>query len=173
MTAPKICEVTVGMQTQMENASPIILITCAEPQSPMRNKYAKMGIHRQPATTSPDMSSGTPLLPSPMASNPARGVAVARNRKRNHPLHCEMETTRVDGVKAPQHFKTPRSHLHHPRELVDVTRVSKALREDEVHVALHGVAEDGGVAVAVALEHVYEINTHVRQFVDFAGHVLD
>ena len=84
-----------------------------------------------------------------------------------------MEMSRVDGVKAPQHFKTPRSHLHHLRELVDVTRVSKALREDEVHVPLHGVAEDRGVAVAVALEHVDEIDTHICQFVDLAGHVLD
>jgi len=65
-------------------------------------------------------------------------------------------------VKAPQHFKTPRSHLHHLRELVDVTRVPETLREDEVHVPLHGVAEDRGVAVAVALEHVDEVHTHVR-----------
>ena len=42
-----------------------------------------------------------------------------------------------------------------------------------MHVALHGVAEDGGVAVAVALEHVDEIDTHICQFVDFAGHVLN
>ncbi len=32
-----------------------------------------------------------------------------QNRKRNHPLHCEMDTSRVDGVKAPQHRGTPRS----------------------------------------------------------------
>ena len=75
-------------------------------------------------------------------------------------------------MKAPQHFKTPRSHLHHSGKLIDVTRISKTLREDEVHVPLHGVAEDGGVAVAVALEHVDEVDTHVRQFVDLAGHVL-
>ena len=76
MTAPKICEVTVGMQTQMENASPIILITCAEPQSPMRNKYAKMGIHRQPATTNPEINSGTPFEPSPIASSQSYMVPV-------------------------------------------------------------------------------------------------
>ena len=84
-----------------------------------------------------------------------------------------MDTSRVDGVKAPQHFKTPRSHLHHLRELVDVTRVPETLGKHKMHVPLHGVAEDRGVAVAVALEHVDEVHTHVRQFVNFAGHVLD
>ena len=34
-----------------------------------------------------------------------------QTRKRNHPLHCEMDTSRVDGVKAPLHFKTRRSRL--------------------------------------------------------------
>ena len=34
-----------------------------------------------------------------------------QNRKINHPLHCEMDTSRVDGVKAPQHRGTPRSRL--------------------------------------------------------------
>ena len=33
-----------------------------------------------------------------------------QTQKRNHPLHCEMETSRVDGVKAPLHNWTPRSH---------------------------------------------------------------
>ena len=30
-----------------------------------------------------------------------------RNRNRNHPLHGEMDTSRVDGVKAPLHNGTP------------------------------------------------------------------
>ena len=34
-----------------------------------------------------------------------------QTRKRNHPLPSFLETSRVDGVKAPQHFKTPRSRL--------------------------------------------------------------
>ena len=33
----------------------------------------------------------------------------ARNRKRNHPRPRLMDTSRVDGVKAPQHHGTPRS----------------------------------------------------------------
>ena len=42
----------------------------------MRNRYAKMGIHRQPATTNPEMSSGTPFAPSPIASNQSYMVPV-------------------------------------------------------------------------------------------------
>jgi len=34
-----------------------------------------------------------------------------QNRKRNHPRHREMDTSRIDKVKAPQHVKTRRSHI--------------------------------------------------------------
>ena len=34
-----------------------------------------------------------------------------QNRTKKHPLHCEMDTSRVDGVKAPQRRGTPRSYL--------------------------------------------------------------
>ena len=33
-----------------------------------------------------------------------------RNRKKDHPRPRLMDTSRVDGVKAPQHRGTPRSH---------------------------------------------------------------
>ena len=37
----------------------------------------------------------------------------ARNRKRDHPLHAEMETSRVDGVRAGlKRLSTPRYALH-------------------------------------------------------------
>ena len=49
-----------------------------------------------------------------LKASPARSIAVRskwpQNRKRNHPLHREMATSRVDGVKAPLHHGTPRSH---------------------------------------------------------------
>ena len=34
-----------------------------------------------------------------------------QNKKRNHPRRPLLETTRIDGVKAPRHRGTPRSHL--------------------------------------------------------------
>ena len=46
-----------------------------------------------------------------LKASPARSIAVRsewpRNRKINHPLHCEMDTSRVDGVKASLHDGTP------------------------------------------------------------------
>ena len=42
------------------------------------------------------------------------GVAASerpQNRKRNHPLHGEMDTSRIEEVKTPQHDGTPRSHV--------------------------------------------------------------
>ena len=47
------------------------------------------------------------------------------------------------------------------------------LREHQVKVALERVAEAGGVVVAVALEHVDQVDHHVGQLVHGAGHVLD
>ena len=44
-----------------------------------------------------------------------------------------METTRVDGVKAPQHFKTPRSH----DVLVDLDLDVGTDRQPQFLVALH------------------------------------
>ena len=38
-----------------------------------------------------------------------------QNRKRDHPRPTLLETTRVDGVKAPQHRGTPRSHRYDHR----------------------------------------------------------
>ena len=35
---------------------------------------------------------------------------MARNQKRNHPRHREMDTSRIEEVKAPPHDGTPRSH---------------------------------------------------------------
>ena len=37
--------------------------------------------------------------------------AEHQNRKRNHPRHREIDTSRLNEVKAPQHFKTRRSHV--------------------------------------------------------------
>ena len=42
------------------------------------------------------------------ASRSLETVRTASNRKRNHPRHREMDTSRVDGVKAPLHDGTPR-----------------------------------------------------------------
>ena len=39
-------------------------------------------------------------------STDAATCEPARTREKNHPLHAEMETSRVDGVKAPQHRQT-------------------------------------------------------------------
>ena len=44
---------------------------------------------------------------------PARGIAVSewpQTRKRNHPLPSFLETSRIDGVKATLHDRTPGSH---------------------------------------------------------------
>ena len=41
---------------------------------------------------------------------PSKRSEPPQNRRRDHPLHCEMETSRVDGVKAPPHDGTPRSY---------------------------------------------------------------
>lgn len=47
------------------------------------------------------------------------------------------------------------------------------LAEHQVQVALQCVAKAGRVVVAVALEHVDEVDHHVGQLVDRARHVLD
>ena len=58
-----------------------------------------------------------PARTTPISPSCLRGDGVdeprrdARNRHRNHPLHCEMDTSRIDGVKAPQHRGTPRSDM--------------------------------------------------------------
>ena len=43
---------------------------------------------------------------------------TAQNRKRDHPPPALPETTRLDGVKAPLHDGTPRSHRQQARVLV-------------------------------------------------------
>ena len=49
-----------------------------------------------------------------LKASPARSIAVRsewpQNRKRNHPRHHEMDTSRISEVKAPLHNGTPRSH---------------------------------------------------------------
>mmetsp|Transcript_16669 Transcript_16669/g.39581 ORF Transcript_16669/g.39581 Transcript_16669/m.39581 type:complete len:378 (-) Transcript_16669:897-2030(-) len=66
------------------------------------------------------------------------------------------------------------AHLvHHVTEALNLLGRAEALRKDEVHVALERVAKTGGVGVAVALEHLHEVDTHVGELVDGAGHVLD
>ena len=60
--------------------------------------------------------SRTGVFLKPSSINGLRGAFPSsrsewpQNKKRNHPRHREMDTSRVDGVKAPQHFKTRRSH---------------------------------------------------------------
>ena len=57
------------------------------------------------------------------ASRSLDAVRTASNSKKNHPLHGEMDTSRVDGVKAPLHNGTPRSHRREERvfELLEVS----------------------------------------------------
>ena len=49
-----------------------------------------------------------------LKASPARSIAVRsewpQNRKRNHPLHGEMDTSHINKVKTPQHDGTPRAH---------------------------------------------------------------
>ena len=77
-----------------------------------------------------------------------------QNRKRNHPLHGEMHTSRVDGVKAPLHDGTPRSHILGRRvelpELVpEVVRVG-------AHVVLGQRHQDvGEVRLRVGAAHFF------------------
>ena len=63
---------------------------------------------------------GKPSMPDRKGTEPGtcaehRGLSTRserpQNRKRDHPLPSFLETTRVDGVKAPQHRGTPRSDL--------------------------------------------------------------
>ena len=41
-----------------------------------------------------------------------------------------MATSRIDGVKAPQHFKTPRSHAH--ARVEEVAHVVEVVEGDEI-----------------------------------------
>ena len=60
-----------------------------------------------------------------------------------------MKTSRIDGVKAPQHRGTPRSHLHRPAQRsLGVLRHAIALVEDDdlegrARVAVELLAADG------------------------------
>mmetsp|Transcript_19238 Transcript_19238/g.58061 ORF Transcript_19238/g.58061 Transcript_19238/m.58061 type:complete len:267 (+) Transcript_19238:4576-5376(+) len=66
------------------------------------------------------------------------------------------------------------AHLvHHIAEPLHLIRGPETLREDEVQVALKGVAEAGGVLVLVLLEHLHQVHRHVRQLVNRACHVLN
>ena len=42
---------------------------------------------------------------------PARSIEWPQIRQRNHPLHGEMDTSRIEEVKPPQHDGTPRSRV--------------------------------------------------------------
>ena len=66
-----------------------------------------------------------------------------QNRKRNHPRPRVMDTSRVDGVKAPQHRGTPRSHD------VVVDRLGHADDGDGVVVALEVLGDLGRLRVRV------------------------
>ena len=69
-----------------------------------------------------------------------------RNRKRDHPRHRAMDTRRADGVKAPQHFKTRRSHS---LVVVVVEEVGRVRRREAAGLGLPAAA-DVGLDVRVA-----------------------
>ena len=74
-------------------------------------------------------------------------MACAEHRVRNHPRPPLLETTRVDGVKAPQHRGTPRSY--HLVALLDLVAVLVL-----VVVIIQGVVLDGAdVHGVVAVGH--------------------
>ena len=62
----------------------------------------------------------------------------ARNRQRNDPLPSFLETSRIDGVKAPPHDGTPRSHVVVARLLLQnvlrvLVEVPRSLRRRDLH----------------------------------------
>ena len=71
---------------------------------------------------------------------------TAQNKKINHPLHCEMEASRVDGVKAPQHRRTLGQDVR--LDVLAVQAVAELLDAARDLV----VADD--LLLAVALDHV-------------------
>ena len=85
------------------------------------NLHSEIKMPRSARKLPPAMASDSfvclDALGSSVAVSVSRGllamiVACAerpRNQKRNHPLHCEMDTSRLDGVKASLHNGTPRS----------------------------------------------------------------
>ena len=57
----------------------------------------------------------------------ARRLPETQNRQRNHPRHREMATSPSKEVKAPQHLKTPRSHVFFAWARVSIKLVSSSM----------------------------------------------
>ena len=64
-----------------------------------------------------------------------------QNRQRNHPRHREMDTSRLNEVKAPLHDGTPRSHLDNDR-LVFLPREDR-FRSSAIPQYRRSVVRDG------------------------------
>ena len=66
-----------------------------------------------------------------------------QTRKRNHPRHREMATSRLNEVKAPQHFKTPSPHFFHRVALLlghHIKISTHKFLHDRDHAVGHAVA---------------------------------
>ena len=71
---------------------------------------ARSNTHLNPTSRRPSHSPTASSL-EPARSNLSPRSEWPQNRNRNHPRHREMATSRMNEVKAPQHFKTRRSHV--------------------------------------------------------------
>ena len=68
---------------------------------------------------------------------------TAQNQKRNQPFHCEMEMSRVDGVKAPPHDGTPRSHAQLVLARVEVFDELRQQSLVELFIGFLPISEEG------------------------------
>ena len=70
-------------------------------------------VHRtivSPACKQPLTKMTSSVAPRP-STTCAEHFRQAQIRKRDHPRHREMDTSHINKVKAPRHFKTPRADL--------------------------------------------------------------